>query len=475
MTTSDDFDAKYNWFVDKSGVQRKQYQYDGIRWCIRLETHSDPSLPIRGGFVADEMGLGKTVLMIATCLIHFVPSTLIVVPNILIHQWSAEIFRMTGHTPLVYYGAKRNSITSEQLATAPIVITSYNVIALKRNERLSPLFLIRWNRIIFDEAHHLRNINSRWHGSRQLKSDIRWFVSGTPIQNRKVDFFNLCSALFLPYSYYTNLDNLPHLVRHFVLKRTKEEVGLDLPCLMREDQLVPWGNGLEENLATHLHVAAQPGSKNRMRLLMYARHMCILPRLLRRDMLDKLVEARLMPSFDEAALLGTSKVDSVLALILARRGNGNGKLVFCHYRQEIDIILRRLKEVGIVCCSFDGRLAQKRRYGELNHGYEVIVLQIQTGCEGLNLQDDFNEIYFVSPDWNPFVEDQAVARCHRFGQVKNCFVFRFQMSPIDRKSIRMSSSSRLLTVDNYVDSMQLAKRKIAEDILECEMRFKKPK
>ena len=38
-------------------------------------------------------------------------------------------------------------------------------------------------------------------------------------------------------------------------------------------------------------------------------------------------------------------------------------------------------------------------------------------------------MYFVSPDWNPSVEDQAVARCHRFGQTEPVVVFRFVMAP----------------------------------------------
>ena len=61
---------------------------------------------------------------------------------------------------------------------------------------------------------------------------------------------------------------------------------------------------------------------------------------------------------------------------------------------------------------------------------DVIILQIQTGCEGLNLQH-FQEIYFVSPHWNPAVEAQAVARCHRIGQEAEVDVFRFTMEAID--------------------------------------------
>ena len=67
-----------------------------------------------------------------------------------------------------------------------------------------------------------------------------------------------------------------------------------------------------------------------------------------------------------------------------------------------------------------------------------MILQIMTGCEGLNLQH-FNQVYFVSPHWNPAVEDQAVARCHRIGQKKEVKVFRFRMEGFDdeNESIRI--------------------------------------
>jgi SNF2 family DNA or RNA helicase len=87
---------------------------------------------------------------------------------------------------------------------------------------------------------------------------------------------------------------------------------------------------------------------------------------------------------------------------------------------------------------------------------EVLILQIQTGCEGLNLQENYNEIYFVSAHWNPAVEEQAIARCHRIGQKKEVFVFRFEMGGFieDTKSL-----------EKYVDTVQVNKKAIASEII----------
>ena len=54
----------------------------------------------------------------------------------------------------------------------------------------------------------------------------------------------------------------------------------------------------------------------------------------------------------------------------------------------------------------------------------VLLIQIKSGCEGLNLQN-YNDVYFTSPHWNPAVEDQAVARVHRLGQLKPVNVYHF--------------------------------------------------
>ena len=101
--------------------------------------------------------------------------------------------------------------------------------------------------------------------------------------------------------------------------------------------------------------------------------------------------------------------------------------------------------------TLDGRTSQNVREEILLNKTDVLILQIQTGCEGLNLQQ-FKEVYFVSPHWNPAVEDQAVARCHRIGQTEKVQVFRFQMEGFDENDDTQ-------TLDSYCFDVQLAKRK----------------
>jgi SNF2 family DNA or RNA helicase len=87
------------------------------------------------------------------------------------------------------------------------------------------------------------------------------------------------------------------------------------------------------------------------------------------------------------------------------------------------------------------------------------MMQIQTACEGLNLQD-YNEIHFVTPHWNPSVEAQAICRCWRMGQQKETHVYRYQMTRTS--SQKLSSDS----FDTRVFEKQEQKVKIQEKYVE---------
>jgi SNF2 family DNA or RNA helicase len=121
------------------------------------------------------------------------------------------------------------------------------------------------------------------------------------------------------------------------------------------------------------------------------------------------------------ALDCTTKIDEVVKSVVQRRNNGCGKLIFCCFRGEIDLIYKKLIESGMTdVVKLDGRVSGKKRGNILNKKNNVLILQIQTGCEGLNLQEFYSEVYFVSPHWNPAIEDQAIARCHRIGTDQEC-------------------------------------------------------
>ena len=48
--------AVYNRWSDKVGIDKRQHQLEGIKWCLYHELCPRPHGQVRGGIIADEMG-----------------------------------------------------------------------------------------------------------------------------------------------------------------------------------------------------------------------------------------------------------------------------------------------------------------------------------------------------------------------------------------------------------------------------------
>ncbi len=471
-------------WLKKAGLQEKPHQISGLKFC--LEREMPCKYPdIRGGILADEMGLGKTIIMLGTIICGMAVAskeklpTLVVLPKALLHQWRNTFQKFFKYSPLIYHGTNSKKITKENLKKSSIVVTTYGMISkgIKHNQKeicdftpTSPLQLIKWGRVIMDEAHHIRNnTTTNFKGALCLKRNITWLVTGTPIQNKAPDFYSLCSVLGLGNSSFENLESCRKTINKYVLRRTKRSVGIKLPPLNTHEVVVPWMSLTERDLAAQLHSkthfsnitvdnvdeAIDELSKGAFPLLTRTRQVCVNPNLLNTALKKLQYNEVVSRNVSLGHIHTTSKAQAIVDHIAGRKKNGKRKIVFCHYRGEIDLIKNLLKKMDISSATFDGRTTDKQRefisdsiVSErefssvckkwLENSYEifpivdkfmcpsVLIMQIQTACEGLNLQH-FQEIYFSSPHWNPSIEDQAVARAHRINQTEEVNVFRFIM------------------------------------------------
>ena len=248
--------------------------------------------------------------------------------------------------------------------------------------------------------------------------------------------------------------------------------------VVKHDCIVPWNNRHEMMLSEEIHsllpeqtrvsiekrkkLADVLGPGGALVAILRARQSCILPNLMRQKM-ELFLNLGFIPSEYLEALESSSKLDAVIQVMVERKDNGKGKIVFCHYRDEIDVIAKRLTIAGfnkVVC--YDGRNSTATNLLKLSEPADALIIQIQTGCEGLNLQQNFSEIYFVSPHWNPCVEDQAIARCHRIGQKEPVHVFKFEMSGFAKSDYEKEDP---ITLEKYVNSVQGLKREASKQIL----------
>jgi len=458
MTTTKFLVKQYLEFCNKNNIHIQTHQIYGVLWCIRKERSNNIFVTNKwkGGILADDMGMGKTIQMIATILLNFKKKTLILLPPILIQQWYSEILKILGHSSVLYHGSNKKNINSyKKLEKATIVITSYDTFLC------SPELLeISWDRTICDEAHRLRNPKTKLYKYIQyrLQTNILWCITGTPIHNKIGDILSLFSLFALdPKSIKKN--SLPE---DMVLRRTKN-ANIILPEKKEFKQMIQWKmNSGEWKLAKDIHLSIggvfggggigveevesfwKTKNINDLVTMIRAKQLCILPKLLEKPVLQLEYDEPddLFPEqLKNTTLQNTScKIKAILQHILSPTRVGRGKIIFCHFQLEMTKITELLREknkdnnnywIG----NWKEFLLRQRKCNnnnddDTNKVPPILILQIRSGCEGLNLQNDFSEVYFVSPNWNPTLEDQAIARCHRIGQQKEVFVYRFYMDQL---------------------------------------------
>jgi len=205
-------------------------------------SHTAPHNNVRGGILAQDVGMGKTVEMLALIASTSMPGpTLVIMPTTMLPIWIIEAKR---HVPSLktvkFHGARRKI---DDIRTADIVCTTYRIVANESKKHVPTLGSIRWGRIILDESHEMKGMNSVAAAAIcNLYAPSKWCVSATPFAGQ---CDNLSTALaFLNVMQYKNsMDvsslNVPtcprnaHIIRKLLITLTwwqkKNKSMMNLP------------------------------------------------------------------------------------------------------------------------------------------------------------------------------------------------------------------------------------------------------
>lgn len=436
------------------------YQREGVMWMLTMEQQVKGP---KGGFLCDEMGLGKTVQLVATMLGNPKPKTLIVVPKSIVHQWCSEIEKFAPQLRVFVFDGPDRPDSCDPMRDYDVVVSPYTLLTT----RDTTLHTMAWDRVILDEAHEIRNRQSKTFVSiKGLHTKIRWIVTGTPVFNSIADFIALCDFLGFSKSVVQGMSN--KIKDIYVLRRTKEDLSainerLRLPPCYFENvelEMFPEEKKLYEFVFTECKETVKEiikmGSTNSktmeiLECLLRARQTMIWPQLY----IDGIAKKN-----NEVAekWVGRSKKMETLFHMLSEHPKEKA-IIFCQFMGEMDYIV---SHITTPCFRIDGSVPKERRIEEIDSFKKgppgsVFVIQIKAGGQGLNLQEA-TRVYITSPAWNPATELQAIARSHRTGQVH----------PVHVKKLIYAGSEETPSVEEAMISLQGHKSIICAEVLNDE-------
>jgi ERCC4-related helicase len=158
----------------------------------------------KGALLADEVGLGKTIeagLVLSQKWAERKRKILLIVPSSLRKQWNAEL-QEKFFLPSIILETKSFNQTIKEGNLNPfdqddvIIITSYHFVRSKS----SYVKKIKWDLVVIDEAHRLRNVYKTSNKiAREIKdalSDVpKILLTATPLQNSLLELYGLVSII----------------------------------------------------------------------------------------------------------------------------------------------------------------------------------------------------------------------------------------------------------------------------------------
>jgi len=439
------------------GVTLRPYQEEGFHFLAYLSVNKF------GGILADDMGLGKTIQSITWILwlrtrYRQAWPCLVVCPKSVLDVWATEFGKAA---PTLRVQVLRDK---EELDLASLQ-KDFDVLVMNYAQMRGCAELLdtmKWLAVILDEGQHIKNPDSKAaKAARQLKSENRLVLTGTPLENRLLDLWSLMTfatpGALGDRAYFTRnfdrrkdgqaSDRLGARLRPFMLRRTKSEVAKDLPsrseeamvCEMSEKQAALYR---EELARAQQMVLTASGfevlTRKRFAILQALtrlRQICCHPNLI-----DK----------TSAVEHDSAKLTATLELIEELHAGGHKVLLFSQFVTMLDIIRDKLKEMSVPYYWLTGSTNNRSEVVDQFQNDPdacVFLLSLKAGGSGLNLTAA-SYVILYDPWWNPAVEAQAIDRAHRIGQTQPVMAYRMiTKNTIEEKIMLLQQKKQLMSAN----------------------------
>lgn len=398
------------------GFAYKPHQVAAIHWMLERE-RSTPS----GGLLCDEMGLGKTMEILGLMKNSPKRHNLLLCPKAVVSQWRVAAGRSRFNV-LEVRGQGWFMTTPFRAGQPMLFVTNYEKLMSKK------VFGRLWDRVILDEAQRVRVRSSKiWAGIHAMTRSTTWCVSATPVVNSLKDIKNLFELVGYKKE---ELAQVNQLMASACLHRSMAEmrpVLKELPCaptVVKEyldfdtEDEAEFYRGIQGILMRRWRSLERDQSPVLFSLLMRLRQISLHPQVY--------INARKREWVNYARddWIGASTKFNALRRKMETATAPSRWIVFCQFHDEMEMLQSFLERVPAVnrIQMYHGGITDKAKeaviagtFGSLDDGHEVLLLQLQSGGVGLNLQH-FTKVVFMSPWWTSALMDQAIGRAVRIGQ-----------------------------------------------------------
>lgn len=405
----------------------------------------DYVLERNGGILGDQPGLGKTPTSIAFCNEKEAHRVLVIVPASLRLQWEGKI-REWSTIPNVKISTMLN-VKDGIHPTAHYQIISYN--AATNPAIMRAIQKYRWQVMIIDEAHALKNVDSirtrailgnakgRFvHGQTDMPAisavvDSTLALTGTLLLNRPAEayvllrYFSWESIDFVSFERFKEKFNQQAIIKTIHGKRHNLE-STSFEVVLQNILRV---NVMARHEKRDVHKQMKPP---RFEVVQLAETGAVKAALAEEGMLDlNIADIKTRPSIQVEGHV--AEVRRLMGVALAPQvaeysadwldGSDGEKLVIFGWHIEVlDILEKELSRFGAV--RIDGRKNAVQRQKAIdefidNPKIRVFIANLQSGGTGVDgLQKVCSRCFLAEPDWVPAQNEQAVSRLDRYGQTE---------------------------------------------------------